>query len=61
MTTIIADKDKLELALQSQFGNKLRTGKPKKNPASCYFWDKREKFLHQNMKKQGLTANTGGR
>ena len=61
MDIIHVDTDKLETYLAERFGDRLRTGRPQKNPASCYFWDKREKFLHANMKRQGLTANTGGR
>ena len=61
MDIIHVDTDKLETYLTERFGNKLRTGKPKKNPASCYFWDKREKYLHSNMKRLNLQANTGGR
>ena len=61
MTVIIADKEQLEADLKSRFGDKLRTGKPKENAASCYLWDKREKFLHKNMKRKKLQANTGGR
>ena len=61
MDIIHVDTDKLETYLADRFGDRLRTGRPKKNTASSYFWDKRERFLHQNMKRQGLTANTGGR
>lgn len=61
MTIILADKEKVEADLQARFGDRLRTGKPKKNTASSYFWDKRERFLHQNMKRLSLQANTGGR
>lgn len=61
MTTILTDKDKLEAELQAKYGDKLRTGKAKPNEATNYLWDKREKFLHANMKKRNLQANTGGR
>ena len=61
MTITTIDKAELEKCLAEQYGSKLRTGKPKENVASSYLWDKREKFLHQNMKRQNLQANTGGR
>ena len=61
MDIIHVDTDKLETYLAERFGDRLRTGRQQPNAASSYFWDKRERYLHANMKRLNLQANTGGR